>query len=110
MNYVFDNQEISVFVQPFYSNTINILRAPYKNKISKHQVTLSRYVVITKIMFFDNLGKNYTSIPSVCHQINFLKNQLSFFESNVAFQHKSTVKLNLILNGYFNADFFLKQT
>jgi len=92
----------TVFVKPTYKNTYNILRAPYKNKISKHQICLSRFYmnISFKIRFNEFIFLN--NIDSLFFIVKRLKNFYSFFETNISYQHRS------ILMFYFSfADFFL---
>lgn len=47
----------TVFVKPFYKKFITLLRAPYKNKLSRHQFILSRYhIVCTISVNIDNIN------------------------------------------------------
>jgi len=89
------------FIKPNYSNTINILRAPYKNKISKHQVCLSRYFIVVKFKLSCDNFFCFNNLNSLVFFINQLKEFYSFFETNICFQHRSVLFFN-----FFYQDFF----
>jgi hypothetical protein len=98
---MFKNNKVSFFVKPKKSPIQNILRAPYKNKKSKHQLTFSRYYfnvsvifVLKKINFFKNTNQ-------LIYLTDELKKFYSFFESNICFQHKSTILFFFYLNDFF---------
>ena len=92
---------ISFFVKPFYSNALTILRPPYKNKISRHQLCLSRYFInivielpLKKIFVFKNL-------ISFFNYLKKLRSFYSFFETNICYQHKSILFFNFKLSDFF---------
>lgn len=94
----------TVFIKPTYTNTYNILRAPYKNKISKHQVCLSRFFIVVSFklklinfVFFKNTS-------GLIFLINFLKKFYSFFETNITYQHRSILMFNFFLEDFFKLD------
>jgi len=98
---IFQNNSITIFVKPKKSSLYNILRAPYKNKMSKHQLGFSRFFFnISVILQLSNLVffKNPSNLVVF---LNFLKNFYSFFESNICFQHKSQINFKFYLNNFF---------
>jgi hypothetical protein len=98
---IFKNEKIKFFVNPKKSSIYNILRAPYKNKMSKHQLTFNRFYFNISILL--NLKKEvvFKNLRSVYEFLFFLKNFYSFFESNVCFQHKSKINFFFHLNNFF---------
>ncbi len=100
---VFKNTKISFFNKPkksVFSNT-NILRGPYKNKMARHQINISRYFFNIKIVL--KLKKNliFNQQKNIFIFINFFKNFYSFFESNLVFQHKSSFTFFFSLKNFF---------
>lgn len=104
MRRLFGKNTPTVFIKPTYSNTYNILRAPYKNKISKHQISLSRFFIVVKfkLKLFNNIFlKNFTNLFNI---IKFLKNFYSFFETNITYQHRSIIIFFFNLDDFFILD------
>lgn len=103
LKYIFKkrNNNVSIFVKPKKSNLYNILRAPYKNKMARHQISFSRFFfnVTVKLDLENNVVFN--NIPNLTSFLFFLKNFYSFFESNVCFQHKSSINFKFNLNNFF---------
>jgi hypothetical protein len=98
---VFKNEKIKFFINPKKSNLYNILRAPYKNKMSKHQITFNRFYFNISIILFLKKPIIFNNTVSVSNFIYFFKNFYSFFESNICFQHKSNIKISFYLNNFF---------
>jgi hypothetical protein len=98
---LFKKKTPTVFIKPTYKNTYNILRAPYKNKISKHQICLSRFFIVVsfKLKFSNKL--NLSNLASVFFLVKFLKKFYSFFETNISYQHKSILSFYFYLSDYF---------
>jgi hypothetical protein len=92
----------TVFIKPTYKNTYNILRAPYKNKISKHQICLSRFFLNISFNLFLNEFLFLKNTNSLFFFLKKLKNFYSFFETNISYQHRS-----IIIFYYSFGDFFL---
>lgn len=95
------NTSVNVFIQPHYANTLNILRAPYKNKISKHQITLSRYTITVSVKLKLDDFFVFNNINSCCFFLNKLKQYYAFFETNIAFQHRSVLSIFIIFKNFF---------
>lgn len=101
IKYIFKKENISIFVKPKKSNIYNILRAPYKNKMARHQITFSRFFFNISIQINNSVDLIFTNKNSIITFIKFLKNFYSFFESNVCFQHKSILIFSFYLNNFF---------
>lgn len=97
----FTDSSVSVFVKPKKSSIYNILRAPYKNKMSRHQLTFSRFYFNLKITLSSVDCIRLKKISNLPILLNSIKSFYSFLESNVCFQHKSRLCLNFWLNDYF---------
>jgi len=101
LKYVFKKETVSIFVKPKKSSIYNILRAPYKNKMARHQITFSRFFFNISIRIKNSSNLVFINIKSLIIFLNFLKNFYSFFESNICFQHKSILIFNFQLNDFF---------
>jgi hypothetical protein len=94
-------KNIKLFIKPKKKNFINVLRAPYKNKLSKHQIGFFRYFIIFKLTLFINvfLFNNF-------NQFFFFFNKFSsffkFFETNIIYNYKLNFSFEFKLNDYFN--------
>jgi hypothetical protein len=95
----------SFFVKPFFKKSSVILRAPYKNKLSRHQLAYNRY----NLMLRFNLKLSYLINLKQTNEIIFLikkiKSFFSWFESNICYQHK----IKLIFNLNYVDNFLLKK-
>ncbi len=98
---IFKKNKISIFIKPKYSNLTNILRAPYKNKMSRHQIALSRFFFNISLKFDIDTAVKLHNLGNVNFFLAKLLNFYSFFESNVCFQHKSTIIFNFYLKNFF---------
>jgi len=86
----------SFFVKPFFKKSNIILRAPYKNKLSRHHLAYNRYNLLIKFNF------NFESLITITklRDLIFLKKKIkSFFfcDSNLIFVINIKLKLYLIL-------------
>jgi hypothetical protein len=97
--------DFSFFVKPFFKKSSVILRAPYKNKLSRHQLAYSRYNLMLKFNFKLNHFLKLTKLNDLIFLINKIKSFFLWFESNICYQHK--IKLNFNLNYVDN--FLLKK-
>ena len=69
-------KKVSIFIKPYYSNTFTILRAPYRYKLGRHQLGLSRYYILVSL----NLSLNYIFITNnIKLIIVFLINSKKFY-------------------------------
>jgi len=98
---IFKKNKISIFIKPKKFKIFNILRAPYKNKNSKHQITFSRFFLNVSIKIFLKNIINFINIYKITFFLNNLKKYYSFFESNICFQHKSKICFFFYLNDFF---------
>lgn len=99
--YTFFNK-ITIFVKPKYFNTQTVLRAPYRYKLSRDQLTFSRYYIVCSFIFknFFNFIA-FSSITEISIFINRIKTIIPFFESNICFQKKIKVYFNFFFKTNF---------
>jgi hypothetical protein len=79
INYLKNNVfflNFSFFVKPFFKKSAVILRAPYKNKMSRHQLSYSRYNLMLKFNF--KLGE-FIKLNRLGDLIFLIKKIKSFF-------------------------------
>ena len=79
---------------------MNILRAPYKNKLSKHQIGFFRYFIIFKLSLNVNvyIFKNFDQIFLFLNKfIYFFK----FFETNIVYNYKLNFNFEFKLRDFF---------
>lgn len=94
-------KKISIFIKPYYSNTYTILRAPYRYKLGRHQLGLSRYYILVSL----SLNLNHVFKTNNVNQIIiFLNNSKKFYpwlESNICYQHRALISFDYYLNENF---------
>lgn len=95
----------SFFVKPVFKKSIVILRAPYKNKLSRHQLSYKRYNLMLRFKLKLNDFIVFKNINDLVFLINKIKSFFLWFESNICYQHKIKFNFNLT---YIN-NFLLKK-
>lgn len=78
INYLKKNDfflNFSFFIKPFFKKSSIILRAPYKNKMSRHHLSYNRYNLLIKFNFNFN---NYVLIQNI-NDLNFLIKKIKSF-------------------------------
>ncbi len=96
-------KKCSVFIKKYKKKVLTILRAPYRHKLSRHQLVLER--------FFINQHLEYKLISNIhIHKNNELltliknfKKFYLFFETNLVYQHK----INIFIDFYYVNNFLL---
>lgn len=86
------NTNIKIFFKPKRNKIETLLRPPYRHKISRHQITLSRYNVI--VSFFTELNKKLV-VNNPAQLLFFIKEvskTLNFFETNICYTHSIKMK------------------
>lgn len=66
-------KKIFFFIKPLKKKTITYLRAPYRYKLARNQVTFSRHYFIFRIVFYDHTNLLFKNIYS------FIKYNSNFF-------------------------------
>jgi hypothetical protein len=108
INYLKQNNfflNFSFFVKPFFKKSVVILRAPYKNKLSRHQLAYNRYSLMLRFNIKLNNTINLSHFNDLIFLIKKIKSFFLWFESNICYQHKLKLNLSLI---YVN-NFLLKK-
>jgi hypothetical protein len=95
------NNNIKVFLKPTSSSLETLLRAPYRHKISRHQITFSRYyfVISFKVPLKFNVFIN--NFDQLFFLIKELKNYFVFFETNICYTHSCKIRFNFYYNEFF---------
>jgi hypothetical protein len=111
--YAYNNTKIdsSIFVKPKKNKSIVVLRAPYRYKLARLNLTFSRHYIGVFIKINNtSLKQNfleYTNL-NLKDQIKFLKTMSVLFDTNMLYQHKSkisfysTFKSNFVLKKFLN--------
>lgn len=84
-NSFFEN--VSVVVKPSTKKLFNLLKAPYKNKLARHQFDLVRFNIVYKFSFLSesiNIKKN----NELFFFLKKIKKFYCWFESNIVYQHR----------------------
>jgi len=85
----------SFFVKPFFKKSAVILRAPYKNKLSRHQLSYSRYNLMLKFNLKLNDFLIFNQIGDLFFLVTKIKSFFLWFESNICYQHKIKFNFNI---------------
>lgn len=98
-NKIFSN--LSIFIKPKKNHRETILRAPYRYKLGRYQLGLSRYLILCSFSFkkFDII-----SVSNLNHILIFnsiCKKFYPWLESNICFQHKVTYSFYIIYSNNF---------
>lgn len=64
----------SLIVKPIKQKLFTLMRAPYHFKISRHQITISRYILLFKLNFKLNNSLIFYNTSNLIYFINFFKN------------------------------------
>ena len=91
---------IKLFIKPKKKNFINVLKAPYKNKLSKHQIGFFRYFIIFKLVLNINVYV-FKSINQFFLFLNKFNLFFTFFETNIVYNYKLNFNFNFKLENYF---------
>lgn len=93
----------SIFVKKHKKKILTILRAPYRHKLSRHQLILERFFIIQQLEF--NLKSNIIIYNSneLFELIKTFRKLYSYFETNLVYQHK----MNFFINFFYKNNFIL---
>jgi hypothetical protein len=92
---------IKLFVKPKKKSFINVLKAPYKNKLSKHQIGFFRYFINFKLTFFISTFI-FINSDQFCLFFNKFVYFFKVFETNVISNYKITFLFQFKLLNFFN--------
>jgi hypothetical protein len=104
LRYLNSSNKIKFFVKPAFSNTITLLRAPYKNKISRHQLSVSRYFILITFSLNNELPLPLLNLNQLIYLNKEFLNFMLFFETNIIYKHQ--IKIFAFFN--FKNFFFIK--
>lgn len=92
---------ITFFIKPYCRYLLTMLRPPYRHKISRHQLTFSRYFIIftIKIPLSDLIMIN--NLNQLVFFFKNLRNLYVFFETNICLQHQSRITIFFKCNDFF---------
>ena len=93
-------KNIKLFVKPKKKNFINVLKAPYKNKLSKHQIGFCRYFIIFKLILNINVYE-FNNFNQFFLFLNKFILFFAFFETNIVYNYKLNFNFSFILKDYF---------
>lgn len=97
-------KKVTLFFKPKFFSLFTMLRAPYRFKLSRDQLTFSRYYIICSFYFKNFFNYfNFSSYFEIISFINIFKFFFPFFESNICFQQK----LKIYFNFSFKPNFLL---
>lgn len=97
---------LSIFIQPCTQHRETILRAPYRYKLGRYQLGLSRYVISCSFSFTNYEIFNIKNINNISLINNICKKFYPWLESNICFQHKTrysyyiTYTTNFLISNY----------
>lgn len=80
----------ALFIKPIKNQVLTVLRAPYKNKLGRHQYGFSRYKIDCTFDF--NIKQfRFNSHTELFYLLKFNKKFYQNFESNICYQHKVVI-------------------
>lgn len=92
---------IKIFLKPKKNKIETLLRPPYRHKISRHQITLSRYYFLIKFSLPLVSQLELSNPDQVTFLISELKKYFSFFESNICYTHNIKLQFSIKLKNFF---------
>lgn len=92
----------SVFIKKYTKKVLTILRAPYRHKLSRHQLVLERYYIIQNLNYKLNSNIYIYKNTELLELIKVFKKLYIFFETNLVYQHKMNFFINFFYKSNFN--------
>jgi hypothetical protein len=95
------NSNVVIFFKPKKSKIETLLRPPYRHKISRHQITLSRYFIL--VSFNTNFANtlSISNTDQVLILLKEIKGVFNFFETNICFTHSIKIRTFFHYNNLF---------
>jgi len=90
---------------PGKKNIINLLKAPYKNKLARNQITTPLFKFSIKITYIYLKDVMFSNPNYFLIFLNLLLNSFGYFESNVTYLNKLRVAINFKVTDYWNYKF-----
>lgn len=102
-------EKSSIFIKPFKRKVYTILRSPYRHKLTRHQIILNRYEIISSIIINIKNPPLISNFNATLNLMNILKKFNVWFESNLIFNHRSKISFNFFYkNNFLLNKFFTK--
>lgn len=94
--------KINYYIKPVFNNIYNVLRAPYRYKLSKSQISFSRNILFICMLFNNNFNYFiFTDIKQLIYFLKFLKTFFFLFEINLFFQKKINVSFSFFFEKFW---------
>lgn len=93
----------SFFIKPLKRNLQTILRAPYRHKLTRHQLTLIRYNIICKIVLNTKRLIKIKKFKDLLKIVKTLNSYNNWIESNII----SNNKIKFYFNFFYKNNFIL---
>lgn len=98
LKYLKKQHKNSIWIKPLKKKKLTLLRAPYRYKLSRNQIELTRYYIYFKLAFkFDKL-LIIKKTNEIYYIFNFFKNYNLWLESNIIYQFKTKIIFNFLWN------------
>jgi hypothetical protein len=95
-------EKVVFFVQPQYSPLFTLLRAPYRYKISRDQITFNRYFINFFFYLNESLNNiNFNNFLEIFIFLNVYVELFSVFETNFFFKKKIKISFVFFLKNFF---------
>ena len=91
----------NIFIKREIKNTLTMLRAPYKNKLGRHQLGLSRYNINCSFLVKLNKELIFKNISFYFFFLKITKHFFLFFESNICYQHSTVFFIQFKYKKFF---------
>jgi hypothetical protein len=101
-----NNYNNTFFLKPEKKKKYTILRAPYRHKLSRHQIEFCRFHIICNFKFILNNHLRIKNVAQIVEFLNFLKNYYIWFESNIIYQHKIRIHFNFFFRNNFLINYY----
>ncbi len=93
----------TLFIKPFKKKMYTILRAPYRHKLARHQFSIDRFKIVSKLQFPINNNIDIKNNSDLYNVLTSLKKFYVWFETNIVYQHQ----VKLFFNFYYKNNFLI---
>jgi hypothetical protein len=93
----------SIFIKKYKRKVLTILRAPYRHKLSRHQLVLERFFIVQQLEYKLKSDIYIHKNTELLKLLKTFKKLYSYFETNLVYQHK----MNLFINFFYKNNFIL---
>jgi hypothetical protein len=98
----FKNKKITFFMKPVTKSNITLLRSPYRHKLTRHQITLNRFLFDLKLCFPLKKSIEIENASEIGNMVKDLNTFITSFETNICNQHKIKFIVKYKYNNFFN--------